>query len=824
MDPFVFTRDHVFAMRLLTNRFALGCIVVLTADLMAGTALGATARIDFCPADVRLETQQGRQRYVVVATRTDGVTLDVTKSAHVAASDGKLVRIENQTVYPLADGQTTLRVDYDGKSATVPVAVKNAGIPRALSFKLDVMPIFMRAGCNTGACHGSARGKDGFHISLFGYDPNGDYEHLTRELGFRRINLAVPAESLLLEKAIGAVPHSGGKRFEPGSEYYNTLLAWLVAGVPSDAGDVPTVEEVELYPHNAVLEGAGAVQQMIVRAKYSNGTVRDMTNLAVFLSNNDNSASVDTSGLVKAANRGEAFVMARFATKTVGSQFIVLPVGVPYTRPNEPPANYVDELVGAKLEKLRILPSGICSDPVFLRRVTIDITGKLPTEEEYRAFAADTAPGKRARLIDRLLEKKDFAEIWAMKWAEMLMIRTTPQVSYKSAYLYANWLADRISKNVPVNQMVHELLGAAGGTFRNPATNYYQVETDTLKTAENVAQQFMGIRVQCAQCHNHPFDRWTMDDYYSFAAFFAQIGRKQGEDYRETIVFDQGGGEVTHPVGGRVMQPKFLGGPKPEMKGKDRREVLAEWLTSPDNPFFAPSLANRVWAHFFGIGIVDPVDDVRVSNPASNPELMQALGRKLIGYNYDFKQLVRDICNSHAYQRSGERNASNEKDERNFAHTRARRIQAEMLLDCITEVTETKNKFPGLPLGAGAVQIADGAASTYFLTTFGRSPRETACAAEVRMEPTLSQALHLINGDTIRDKISSGGMIGRMLTAKRSPEEVLHTLYIRALSREPTPNERARLLALLDGDKNRNAVLEDIFWALLNSREFAFNH
>ena len=260
------------------------------------------------------------------------------------------------------------------------------------------------------------------------------------------------------------------------------------------------------------------------------------------------------------------------------------------------------------------------------------------------------------------------------------------------------------------------------------------------------------------------------------------------------------------------MQPKFLGGPKPEMKGKDRREVLAEWLTSPDNPFFAPSLANRVWAHFFGIGIVDPVDDVRVSNPASNPELMQALGRKLIGYNYDFKQLVRDICNSHAYQRSGERNASNEKDERNFAHTRARRIQAEMLLDCITEVTETKNKFPGLPLGAGAVQIADGAASTYFLTTFGGSPRETACAAEVRMEPTLSQALHLINGDTIRDKISSGGMIGRMLTAKRSPEEVLHTLYIRALSREPTPDERARLLALLDGDKNRNAVLEDIFW------------
>ncbi len=306
----------------------------------------------------------------------------------------------------------------------------------------------------------------------------------------------MPGESLLLQKSIGAVPHSGGKRFEPGSEYYNTILAWLEAGVPSDSGEVPTVEEVELFPHNAVLEGAGATQQMVVRAKYSDGTFRDVTNLAVFFSNNDSSAAVDRGGLVKAANRGEAFVMARFATKTVGSQFIVLPAGIPYAAPSEPPANYVDELVGAKLAKLRILPSGICSDPVFLRRVTIDITGKLPTEAECREFAADKDSAKRAKLIDRLLEKKDFAEIWAMKWAEMLMIRTTIQVSNKAAYLYANWLTDRISKNMPVNTMVRELLSANGGTFRNPATNYYQVENETLKTAENVAQQFMGIRVQ----------------------------------------------------------------------------------------------------------------------------------------------------------------------------------------------------------------------------------------------------------------------------------------------------------------------------------------
>jgi len=520
-------------------------------------------------------------------------------------------------------------------------------------------------------------------------------------------------------------------------------------------------------------------------------------------------------GLVTAANRGEAFVMARFETKTVGSQVIVLPGRAPPAPPAAPPANYVDELVNAKLAKLRLEPSPLCSDPVFLRRVTLDVTGRLPTEEEYQEFLADKDPAKRAKAIDRLLQKKEFAEIWAMKWAELLMIRTTNEVSNKAAYLYASWLTERIARNEPIDRMARELLGASGGTFRNPATNFYQVETDTLKTAENVAQVFMGLRVQCAQCHNHPFDRWTMDDYYGFAAFFSQIGRKPGEDYRETIVFNAGRGEVTHPVGGRVMAPKFLGGPQPDLQGKDRREVLAAWLAAPDNPFFAPSVANRVWAHFFGIGIVEPVDDVRASNPPSNPQLMEALGKKLVEYRYDFKRLVRDICNSQAYQRSTQRNPSNEQDERNSAHGRVRRIQAEMLLDCISQVTETKDKFAGLPLGARAVQIADGSTSTYFLTTFGRSPRETVCAAEVKTEPTLSQALHLLNGDTIQQKISAGGVVKRLLEAGQPPREVLRSLLVRCVCREPTPDESARLLPAVEAAKDRQAALEDVFWALL---------
>ncbi len=472
------------------------------------------------------------------------------------------------------------------------------------------------------------------------------------------------------------------------------------------------------------------------------------------------------------------------------------------------------------------MPSDICTDEEFLRRATIDITGVLPTEDERRDFLADKLPDKRAKLVDSLLQRKAFAEIWAMKWAELLMVRSggPMNVSYKSVYLYANWLTEQIAGNVPLDKIVRDLLAARGGTFSTPATNFYQIERETLKTAENVAQVFMGVRVQCAQCHNHPFDRWTMDDYYSFAAFFSQIGRKEGEDYREMIVFNSGGGEVYQPVTGRKMEPKFLGGAIPDCRGKDRRAVLANWLTAPDNPYFAPSVANRIWAHFFGVGVVEPVDDVRVSNPPSNAELYQTLGRKLVEYKYDFKRLVRDICLSQTYQRTTITNRSNEGDQRNFAHARVRRIQAEMMRDCISEVTGTKDKFRGLPLGAKAVQIADGATSDYFLTTFGRSMRETVSASDVHSEPTLSQALHLLNGATVQQKIRAGGVIQKLLAAKNSPDEIIRVLYVRCLTREPQPDELIELKKIVAGSPKPADALEDVFWSLLNSREFCFNH
>lgn len=782
-------------------------------------------RLEVYPADaLRLETRDDRQSFVVVAVAADGVTQDVTAQATVRLENPALARLENGVVFPQGNGETRLIAEFSGQSASVPVVVKDVEKSRPLSFRLDVMPVFMRAGCNTGTCHGAARGKDGFRLSLFGFDPAGDYERLIHEVPFRRVNLAVPEESLLLQKAIGAVPHTGGKRFEKDSELYTTLYRWLEMGAPQDSGEVARVEAIEIFPPQAVLQGENAAQRLVVRALYSDGTDRDVTHLAVFLSNNDYAAPVDENGLVKASHRGEAFILARFDTKTVGTQVLVLPAEAPLVATQQPAANYIDEIVNEKLRKLRIAPSELCSDSEFLRRVTLDVIGRLPTEEEYRQFLAENRPDKRAWWVDQLLARKEFAELWAMKWAEVLMVRSNVAVSYKSAYLYAQWLTEKIASGQPFDAIVRELLAAEGGTFTNPATNFYQVETDTLKTAENVAQVFLGRRIQCAQCHNHPFDRWTMDDYYSFAAFFAQVGRKNGEDVRETIVFNRGGGEVRHPVDNRVMPPKFLGGPQPEINGQDRRKVLAEWLTSPNCPDFAQNVANRIWAHFFGVGIVEPVDDVRMSNPPSNPKLYETLGQKLIEYKYDFKRLVRDICLSRTYQRSAVPNESNREDTRNFSHARVRRLQAEILLDCICQVTEAPEKFRGLPLGARAVQIADGSTTNYFLTTFGRSSRDTVCACDVRTEPTLSQALHLITGNTIENKIRQGRLIDRWLNEKLPPEEIVKRLYIRTLTREPTAQELETVRAALKDQADPRPVLHDVFWALLNSREFLFNH
>jgi hypothetical protein len=815
----------ITVMKFRTNR-ALAVLAVLTGSLClrAGAAPADLVRITAYPANIELNTSRDRQSIIVQALYSNGLTADVTSAAKLTLGDPALAKIEKGTLLPAKDGSTQLAIAFEGQSVSLPIEVKNAASERPISFKLDVMPVFMKAGCNTGSCHGAARGKDGFRLSLFGFDPDGDYFRLTRELNGRRINLALVHDSLVLEKSGGRVSHTGGKRFSEDSELYGTLARWLEARAPRDPGDIPHPTGIEFYPPSAVLNGNGATQQLTVRALYSDGTDRDVTHLAYFLSNNETSAKVSQKGVVSAGARGEAFIMARFNTFTVGSHFIVLPKDLEFQFPQVAENNYVDKLINEKLKKLRVAPSELCSDEVFLRRAYLDVIGLLPTAEEYNRFCSSEEKDKRSALVDELLGRKEFVELWVMKWAELLQIRSSNQVSYKAMLLYYNWLQDKIANNVPMDRMVSELLGASGGTFKSPATNYYQNETNTLKVAENVAQVFMGMRIQCAQCHNHPFDRWTQNDYYGFASFFSQIGRKRAEDPRETIVFNSRSGEVRHPVGNRVMKPKFLGGEVPDLKGQDRRVAMANWLASAENPFFATNLANMVWAHFFGRGIIDEVDDVRVSNPPANAKLLKELGRRFTDYKYDFKRLVRDICTSRTYQLATQTNASNKSDIRNFSHSSLRRIRSEILLDCITQVTGTSNKFRGLPKGARAVQIADGSTTNYFLQAFGRAKRETVCSCEVQMEPNLSQALHLMNGDTVERKVKDGRLVETRLEGKKTPAEIIEELYIRCFCRKPDEKERAGLDTLLKSAPNQKEFLEDLFWSLLNSREFLFNH
>ena len=762
----------------------------------------------------------------MVAKYDDDVTRDVTKESTFSLSDEKIAQLENHTISPVKDGNATLKASFHNLNTELSIQVKNAQAERPVSFNLDVMPVFLKAGCNTGSCHGSARGQDRFMLSLFGYDAKGDHHRITREQGTRRINLAIPEESMLVEKAIAAVPHTGGKLFEKNSDHWHTLVNWLKRGAPEDPKDIAKPTDLELLPKSLLLEGKGAKQQMVVIAHYSDGTTRDVTSLSVFQSNNDVSANVDKNGIVTAEKRGEAFITARFDVFTKGTQAIVIPEDLQYKKPSLSTNNYIDNLVHDKLHKLRIYPSELCSDEVFLRRVYLDVAGAVPDAETTAKFLKDSNANKRELVIDQLLDRKEFTDMWVMKFAELLQIRTDDNngVSYKSTLLYFNWIKDRIANNMPMDQIVRELLTAKGGTFVSPATNYYQIERDNLKITENVAQVFMGMRIQCAQCHDHPFDQWTQDDYYSFASFFSQVGRKRGADPRESIIYNRNSGEINHPIHKKPMPPKFLGGETPEIKkGTDRREVLADWLASPDNPFFARNLANIVWSHFFGQGIIEPVDDVRISNPPSNPELLDKLASQFTEYKYDFKKLVRDVCNSRAYQLSTRTNPSNEDDLRNFARAQLRRMRAEVLLDVISQVTQTKNKFQGLPLGARALQIADGRFSNYFLTTFGRATRETVCSCEVVMEPNMSQALHLLNGDVTNSRINQGKVVQTMLKDGKSPTLIIDDLYLRCYSRLPRGDEKANLLASIDTE-NPTESLTDIFWALLNSKEFIFNH
>ena len=806
-------------------------VIALAGTLLAHPAIaGAGERLTIYPAVIALDDAGDTQRIVVVATDDSGGTRDVTATVQLTLADEGVCRLDRSVtsrLIPLADGQTVLTAVDGGTRNEVTVSVTGTGQTRPISFRNDVIPVFTKAGCNSGSCHGSAQGKNGFRLSLFGYEPRKDYVSLTRDLSVRRINPADPRQSLMLRNPLAEVAHDGGQVLTPDSELTATLLRWIEAYVPDDPPDPPVVTGIEIMPPECVLVGAGVIQQFIVQAHYSDGTDRDVTSLALYGTSDESVATVTDAGLVTADGRGEGLILARFDDFAVVGRLIVLPADDGFVWSETPSFNYIDDFAHAKLRTLHMQSSEVCSDQVFVRRVFLDIVGLLPTAAEYERFMDDESPEKRLRLIDDLLRRPEFPELWAMKWAELLRIESgSRRISHKAMYLYNEWIKSSILGGVPLDRMVRELLGAEGGNFRNPPANFYLVDTSPTQMAENVAQVFMGIRIQCAQCHNHPFERWTQDDYYSFAAFFAQVGKKTSDDPRESIVFNSGSGEVKHLSTGRVMPPKFLGGQTPAIPaGGDRRKVVSEWLTSPENPYFAASFVDRVWAHFMGRGLVEPPDDVRVSNPPSHPALRARLAREFIESNYDLRALVRTIANSRTYQLSTHTNPTNVGDRQNLSHAIVRRLPAETLLDAICQVTGIPEKFRGLPLGARAMQVSDGRSGSYFLDVFGRPPRLSVCTCERRDEPTLSQALHLINGRTVADKISAeGGRLARRMSEGASPAQIIDELYVAAYTRLPSEIEKTTLQETVTQSFDQRQALEDIYWAVLNSKEFLFNH
>ncbi len=798
--------------------------------------------IEVYPKQIDLKPGQDRQTVVVIRTDADGVTRELSSGVVWTAQPAGIAVVEKGIAQGKRDGSGKLIATIEGKSFEVPCSVQGTGVIAPVSYNRDILPILTRSGCNGGKCHGAAAGKDGFRLSLFGFDPKGDHFRLVEELVNRRVNLAQPEGSLLVTKSLGDVPHTGGKLIEKNSEFHRLLVRWIAEGAELDPPGKPEPLSITVDPPALVMETrvmemrtkpsatsgasepAQAGQRLTVTAHYADGSHRDVTSLCAFYSSNDGAATVQAEGVVLPAQRGEAFILARFATLTAGTPVIVRPASVRFVFPNVKANNYIDELVHERLAKLHVIPSEICTDEVFLRRVTIDLIGRLPEPEEVRAFLADRDPEKRNKTIDRLIARPEFDDIWIMRWSEILQIRTANGASPKGIGRYHEWLREQVKAGRPIDQIVREVLCTTGGTFERPASNYYQTETTPTTLGENVAQVFLGMRIQCAQCHNHPFDRWTMDDYYGFTAFFAQIGYKQAPDPREITVFNRGEGEQEHPLTSKPIKPRFLGAGEPRAAERDRREILADWIVSKENPFFARNLANVVWAQFLGIGIVDPVDDVRISNPPSNPELFDALGQKFASYGFDVRKLARDICQSRTYQRSTAKNDSNKLDTRNFASASIRRIRAEVLLDCLSQATGAPTKLQGMPAGSRAIELLDGRATNYFLSTFGRSTRETPCACEVKVEPTLSQALHLLNGENTTAKIVQGKRVDKFLTEAKDPVLAAERIYWVGLGRSPSPKEKEKIQKMLAVAKDPKTELEDLFWAVLNSREFLFNH
>ena len=854
----------------------------------------AVTRLSAQPPFLELRGPRSQHGLVVTAELADGNLRDVTREATYSVKHPELLSVPHPgDCHPKADGQTEITIAFQGASITVPAAIKGIADSVPPSFREEIVPLFTKFGCNQGACHGKQAGQNGFRLSLRGYAPEQDHEWNTREFLGRRISRTVPEDSLLLMKPLGKMPHAGGRLFAENSRAHQLLRSWIEADLPGLKKEEPQPTKLEILPGNRTLS-VGQSQTLLARAHYTDGSVRDVTWLSQFFSNDEGLLAVLPGANVKALRAGETAVRVHF------QQLVeVIIITVPHDAAVAPELfaqrnNAVDQHVFNKLQQLHIPPAGLCDDATFLRRVMLDTIGTLPTAAESLAFIQDAAPDKRAKLIDSLFERPEFIDYWTLQYADLLQNRKERDHDVrgeKGVRSFHVWLRNQVATNRPWNELATAVLTASGNSFSNPQVGYYIVTVGEKRQAEqseivdSVAQAFLGTRIGCARCHNHPLEKYTQDDYYHFAGFFSRVWleRKESKDGPTTLsvsneslfnlnrerqegenrlasaqaaIVGKTGDELKQaeakvveaqrhleglqkriveanqrPIG--VNQPRtnqFLTAqpldrsPVKFDPNQDPRAQLAAWMTRPTNEYFSGSLVNRVWRHFLGTGLVEPVDDLRASNPPTNPELWKLLNQEFVTHNFDVRHLIKLILNSRTYQLSSTTVPDNETDRRLYSHYYARRLPAEVMLDAISQATSIPEEFAGYPIGMRAIQLPDPRVNSYFLSLFGRSDRVTACACERSGDVTLPQLLHLQNGDFVTRKVySAENRLAQLLKSQPDNSKVLDEIYLTTLNRLPTDTER-NVVNEASKAAEREALFRDLLWALLNTKEFAFNH
>ena len=785
------------------------------------------------PGNDLLRGADARKQLVVTGETADGWALDISSSVSYECVPEGVVKIDSRGfVTPVANGEVVVRVAAAGQGGKPVIGEKKLKVENyvdqpVVNFPNQVVPIFTKHGCNGGGCHGKSGGQNGFRLSLLGFYPTEDHEYLVKEGRGRRITPAAPGLSLLLRKALNVSPHGGGKRFGEESYEYRIIHRWMRQGMPyGNAADL-RVERVEVFPPQRKMS-KGSMQQLSVIAFYNDGSYEDVTPMATFEVNDKEMGEVDLKGRVQVYDlSGDVAVMVRYQGQ-VGVFRSTVPLGVEVTNLPEP-RNFIDTAVFNKLKLLGMPPSEACDDQTFIRRVTIDIAGRLPTAEEAEAFAADDTETRRDMAIERLLESGGYADYFTNKWAALLRNKKTKASYELGTFSFHDWLREMIHTNAPYDQIVRNVVAASGDLRSNPGVVWYRSVNKTDQQVEDSAQLFLGMRLQCAKCHHHPFERWSQKDYYSYQAFFSRIGRKKNPDGladAERVFHNRGKASAKNPRSGETLSPAGLGGKPLDLSpDSDPRQALVDWMVNPANPFFAKALVNRYWKHFFGRGLVDPEDDMRVTNPACNPELLEALAKSFIESKFDLKKLVRTICQSKVYQLSSIPNEHNVRDKQNFSRFYPRRLNAEVLYDALNQVTKSTGGFGGVPPDTRAIQLPDAGQKNYFLTVFGKPMADSACECERSNDANLAQSLHLLNSKEVLGKISNekgrAGLLSR--DDKRTEQEKLRELYLWFYSREPQSEEVNLALAHL-GKGEKKAAYEDIIWALLNTKEFLFNH